>query len=359
MELNKNNNVKTEEPINTDDFFEKWRFKTEDAEPDQMRFELIDETPKDVMVSVAMLAYDHEEFIRQALDSILMQKIDFSLKVVIADDCSTDKTREILLEYQKKYPDIFKLVFQKKNLRHIQNNLDLYRNLEGKYVAVLEGDDYWTDPNKLQKQIDFLEANPNYSFCCHNNSISVFETGEISLRNDKDYPESDIDLKAILIKRIFASGTLVYRTSALTQVTIYMISRLFNFDYALVVLLAEQGAGRYFPDNMAVYRKHEGGVWTGIKDAEQFHKIDEKFFKLMLTHFHDPEIREVINYKLKENDRNLARGLIRSGQLLKGTFGLIRNSDFPQKSEFANYTYPVWWDYRAGIKKVLKFQVER
>lgn len=92
----------------------------ENVQPDQFRYELIDETPENPMVCVAMLTYNHQEFIKEALDSILMQKTNFSIKVVIADDFSTDDTRKIVLEYQKEYPEIFKLVFQKKNLGHIE-----------------------------------------------------------------------------------------------------------------------------------------------------------------------------------------------------------------------------------------------
>lgn len=237
--------------------------------------------------------------------------------------------------------------------------MDLYRNLEGKYIAVLEGDDYWTNPNKLQKQIDFLEANPNYSFCCHNNSLSVFETGEVSLRNDKDFPETDMDLKYVIIKRIFASGTLVYRTSALRKETLEMMSKLVNFDYALIILLAEQGPGKYFPDIMSVYRQHEGGVWTSIKSHKDFHKLGEVFYKLLLAHFKDPEIRKVLHNKVNENHRNLARGRIRSGQVLRGTYELLRYYDFPKKGVSDSDVHSVWLDYKTGLKRVLTFQVER
>lgn len=321
---------------------------------DWFRYELIDETPENPMVCVAMLTYNHQEFIKQALDSILMQKTDFSIKVVIADDFSTDDTRKILIEYQKKHPEIFKLVFQKKNLGHIENNLDLYRNIGGKYIAVLEGDDYWTDPIKLQKQVDFLESNPDYSFCCHNNSIVSFETGEVSIRNDEDDPEEDIDLKSVIIKRTFASGSLVYRMSALKKETIDMMSKVMNFDYALIILLAEQGSGRYFPDNMSTYRRHDGGVWTGIKDFKFFHKLGIKFYGLLLKHFKDPEIRKIIHYKINENHRDMAQNQIKNGQIIRGIYRWIRHYDFPKEKGFGIPFRMIWIDIKSGIKKKLK-----
>ncbi len=115
-----------------------------------------------------MLVYNHEKYIATALNSILMQNVHFDYDIVVGEDCSTDNTRKILLEYKKKYPDKFKLILHNKNVGAINNQNITMKNCTGKYIACLEGDDYWSDPNKLQKQIDFLEANPEFSFCFHN-----------------------------------------------------------------------------------------------------------------------------------------------------------------------------------------------
>ena len=105
------------------------------------------------------------KYIQQALDSVLMQKVNFSWNVVIADDYSTDGTREILLEYKEKYSDLLHLILQENNVGASQNCIDLLSYPNCKYIAYLDGDDYWTDPYKLQKQIDFLENNPEYGIC--------------------------------------------------------------------------------------------------------------------------------------------------------------------------------------------------
>lgn len=118
-----------------------------------------------VLVTVCIITYNHEKFIREAIDGVLMQRVDFSWELIIADDFSTDKTREIVLEYKEKYPDFIKLIFQEKNVGPAQNWLDLLDAPKSKYIAFFEGDDYWTDPYKLQKQVDFLEANEEYSMC--------------------------------------------------------------------------------------------------------------------------------------------------------------------------------------------------
>jgi glycosyltransferase involved in cell wall biosynthesis len=119
------------------------------------------------LVSIIVLTYNHEKFIRQALDSIIMQKVCFSYEILVGDDASTDGTQSILKEYKAKYPDLFHIEFRTENLGATRNAYDLLIKARGKYLATLEGDDYWIDPNKLQIQIDFLENNPNFIGCTH------------------------------------------------------------------------------------------------------------------------------------------------------------------------------------------------
>ena len=118
-------------------------------------------------VSVFMITYNHEKYIAEALDSILMQKTDFDFDIVIGEDCSTDATRRIVLEYSRKYPDKIKLLLHNVNVGFISNMMYVLEACTGKYVAMCEGDDYWTDPFKLQKQVDFLEANNEYMLATH------------------------------------------------------------------------------------------------------------------------------------------------------------------------------------------------
>ena len=126
---------------------------------------------KDCLVSVLCTAYNHEEYIRDALESIVSQQTDFPFELLVNDDASTDGTAAIIREYAEKYPDIVRPFYQEKNL--YSQDIDIYYavffpNARGKYVAFCEGDDYWTDPTKLQRQVDFLEVHPEYSACVHN-----------------------------------------------------------------------------------------------------------------------------------------------------------------------------------------------
>src|ERR1700739_2391661 len=112
------------------------------------------------LISVCMITYNHEKYIAQAIESVLAQKTNFPVELVIGDDYSTDSTRKICLDYKKKHPDILKLRFPDKNMGMMPNFIANLKECDSRYIALLEGDDYWTDPYKLQKQFDFLEANP-------------------------------------------------------------------------------------------------------------------------------------------------------------------------------------------------------
>lgn len=132
-------------------------------------YNIIETTSEEIpMVSVAMLTYNHQDYISEAIESVLMQKTSFKVELVIAEDFSPDNTRAIVVDYQKRFPDKIKVILQNENVGARKNNTALLSNLKGKYVAALEGDDYWIDPYKLQKQVDFLENDQSYIMVCTN-----------------------------------------------------------------------------------------------------------------------------------------------------------------------------------------------
>ena len=114
------------------------------------------------LVSVGLMTYNHEKYIAKCIESVLMQEVNFTYEIVIADDFSTDGTRQILEEFQKRYPFLIRLILNEENLGIKENSNRLRRSCRGYFRANLEGDDYWIDPNKLQKQVDFLQRNPDY-----------------------------------------------------------------------------------------------------------------------------------------------------------------------------------------------------
>src|SRR5690554_1887156 len=160
---------------------------------------------ENIMVSVVMPTYNHEKYIRQAIEGVLMQISDFLFELIIVEDCSTDNTKNIALEYASQYPGKINVLTSEKNLGITKNYLRSVEGINGKYIAVCEGDDYWTDPLKLQKQVDFMEANPDCSMCFHpvqhvfiNNEESDFVFGPKINHNHKFTSEEIIE--GILIR---------------------------------------------------------------------------------------------------------------------------------------------------------------
>lgn len=228
---------------------------------------------QDIKVSVICNAYNHEKYIRDALDGFVNQKTDFLFEVLVHDDASTDKTADIIREYEAKYPDIIKPIYQSENqfskkVKIIKTFQD--PRIKGKYVAVCEGDDYWTDPLKLQKQCDFLDKNPEYSMCvCSTDWLNML-TGRIEnkgkITEDKDIPLEDIILEKN--GRIFQLATVVIKSEIWKQRPDWR--GMFPIgDLPVAILAALNGKVRMLADNMSVYRYYSKGSWTARMDNDK------------------------------------------------------------------------------------------
>jgi glycosyltransferase involved in cell wall biosynthesis len=237
----------------------------------------------DPLLSVCLITYNHSKYIKTAIDSVLMQNINFSWELIIADDFSTDGTREILAKYKEEHPYLIKLILQEKNVGAAQNWIDLITTPSSKYIAYFEGDDYWIDPNKLQKQVSFLEKNPGYSICFHDS---------LMLWDDKSKPpkyfcppdQKETSTIHDLINTWFVpSSSIVFRSKYLEPLPDWFRS-IHNGDYALLLLLADKGEIKYFNEIMSIYRKGESAMSAGI--GKNFILIDNKLIQL-LTVFND------------------------------------------------------------------------
>lgn len=223
------------------------------------------------VVSICCLTYNHILYIRQCLDGFMMQKINFPIEILIYDDASTDGTQGIIREYENKYPDIIKPIYQKENQYSKGIKVSLvynYSRAKGKYIALCEGDDYWTDPYKLQKQVDFLESHPDYVMCSHRFNQYIQEKELLEEEQDKDFKGADYDLKNLIGgKWLTQTLTVMYRRSALDlkRYAAYGMS----MDMILFYELLRNGKGYCFPDIMAVYRVHKGGVWSEVSMNRQ------------------------------------------------------------------------------------------
>lgn len=214
-------------------------------------------------VSVSMITYNHERFIAQALDSALMQQVDFDYEIVVGEDCSTDATREILLAYQEKFPERIRLLLPEKNLGMMRNFAETIKACRGEYIALLEGDDYWTSPDKLQKQVDFLEVNKDCVAAFHNVEIVHEEDSE---KNSLFYENK---MKKKYKRNDFASGnfvqtcSVVFRSQAFSCFPSWYTAMPMG-DWPLHIINSEHGSYGYIDEVMAAYRVHCDGVWSCV-----------------------------------------------------------------------------------------------
>lgn len=219
---------------------------------------------KQPMVSVCMISYNHEKFIVKALDSILMQKVDFEYEIVVGEDCSTDNTRKILLQYSEKYPGLFKIILQKSNAGPVQNEYDVFKASSGKYIAVLESDDYWLDEYKLQKQVDFLENNQDYGLIFTDICLVDENNEKLPDEIQKKYKPAQIyegDVFFLLLKK----GCFIYfPTSCFTSQIIhdYLKKEKYKYiqDIFLWLIISSRKKIKYLNHISGAYRRHTGNI---------------------------------------------------------------------------------------------------
>lgn len=220
-------------------------------------------------VSVCMITYNHEKYIAQAIESVLMQKTNFDYELVIGEDCSTDKTKKVIIKYKNRYPDKIKAIMNKKNLGMIPNFIQNLRACSGQYIALLEGDDYWTSPHKLQRQVDFLDINQDYTISSHN----VYVIQEGSKSQPIEWLGIDCKTDSTLEDRLrYGSGgatcSLVFRRKSIIPLPKWFYT-LPSGDWPLQVLCTSKGKMHYFSEVMGVYQTNtsNNSLSTAIRQA--------------------------------------------------------------------------------------------
>ena len=227
----------------------------------------------EIVVTVRCITYNHSPYIRQCLESFVMQKTNFRFEVVVHDDASTDGTAEIVLEYAKKYPKIITPILQQEN-QYSKGNGGITRALapymKGKYVAFCEGDDYWTDPLKLQKQVDFLEAHPDYVLCYTNAAVVDENNAPVSHNTTRRYSG---DVSKLLVKNgnfVIAASTCFRNLWFEWEQERSMIPfRLIMSDKPMWLFYSTKGKFKYFPEMMVAYRV----LTESASHSKDFNKI--------------------------------------------------------------------------------------
>jgi glycosyltransferase involved in cell wall biosynthesis len=231
-----------------------------------------------------MITYNHEQYVEQAVRSALMQQTSFDFEIVIGEDCSTDRTLEIVRELQQAHPSMIRVLARDQNIGVQRNFVETFSACSGQYIALLEGDDFWTSPQKLQKQADFLDAHPECALCFHKAGI---------LREDAEgqltfLPESDIgEIESIELllgnANPIATCSAVVRNRLFSTFPEWFYTLKFG-DWPLHILNAHHGAIGYIPEVMATYRVHASGLWSSQRPeqtlrhtVEMFSRVNEHF----------------------------------------------------------------------------------
>ena len=228
-------------------------------------------------VSVLITTYNQEHLISQAVNSCLSQEVDFAYEIVIGEDASTDRTREIVVELGKQHPDKIRVLLRNPEEanrdRHIGlagkiNYLTALRECRGEYIAILDGDDYFTSPHKLQRQVDFLEAHPECVICFHN-VAAIYEDG--SSGPEKLCPASQKEITGIeelLWGNFIPACSIMYRREPLVEIPDWFLTAKMG-DWPLNILKAQHGKIGYIDEVMAAYRVHAGAIWSARKRSHQ------------------------------------------------------------------------------------------
>ncbi len=279
------------------------------------------------VVGICCATFNHENFISKALDSFLMQETDFPFEVLINDDCSTDNTAKIIIEYEKKYPNIIKPIYQKENQysKGIKiNSVFNFPRAKGNYIALCEGDDYWTDKNKLQIQIDEMEKYPDIDLSFHyaselidnkigktiskhSNKNHIVSTSEVIFGGGFFMPTASLIIKKSTIENL---PDWFYKDAPVTDV-IYQIFGSLN-------------GSLYINKNMSIYRRGESGSWSQMNKS-----IEKRISHMKKTNtvhkyliFDLPEHKKIIKKKIVDNNFRFSSALIRKGYIADSLYFL-------------------------------------
>lgn len=306
------------------------------------------------LVSVCVQTYQHASYIRQCLDNILNQETSFEIEILLGEDASTDGTREICIEYAEQHPDTIRLfLHERKNVIFINGRptgrYNFVHNLKaarGKYIAFCEGDDYWNDVTKLQKQVDFLESHPDYSFCYHN----------VRKANASGQLLDQWKLNAKRLARLDAN-------QLFSQITVPLLATVFrrsgvafpqqffevlNADRFLLSILAQHGPAAYIPTiNDAIAHIHDGGIWSSLQKHNQLN-ANLTTYKAMIEVL-DTKFHNEITNKIKSVSHELLTSHLKRFQFRKYITALRNFDQFLSNQEEAKNA-----GYKFHFRRLLK-----
>lgn len=254
------------------------------------------------LVSICCITFNHSQYIADALDSFLIQKTTFPFEIIVRDDCSTDGTTEIIREYAENFPRLIKPIYESSNQysQGVQPFPVVMSHAQGKYIAICEGDDYWTDPTKLQKQFDFLQTHPDFSMIFHNATIHDYsEYGDINVYpHNIALPSGEISIAQILITKIVPTASVVFRSSI--DLSPYFAKRYPVGDTPLFMFLGKFGKIYYSDETTSVYRLLPTGMVKSALIKSESHIAFLTYYKDLMVFFHEFALNRTISVLLAQ-----------------------------------------------------------
>ncbi|NBX76270.1 MAG: glycosyltransferase [Proteobacteria bacterium] len=261
-------------------------------------------------ISVLVITYNHELYLKQALDSILSQRVDAELEIIVADDCSTDGTQAIAQEYQESFPDKIRFLATPKNLGHTKNYERAWKSAQGLFIAHCDGDDFWIDNEKLQKQLTFLRENPEFSFCSHKIKVLI---GDQFIPDLIPRTEQSIFSTHDLLEACFPHNSSLFFRNGLFKDLPSFFHQLTGHDWCISILNSLSGPFKIFEEPMAVWRMRTNGMWGGRENL--FHLKHTETFLNCMQSFLPADFSKSIQRNLIRNHFKLAEEYHKSGQL--------------------------------------------
>jgi glycosyltransferase involved in cell wall biosynthesis len=326
--------------------FKAFKAKYEKVPVEEHPNNVVNAVPEPV-VSVQISTYQHVDFIRDCLEGVLMQETDFPVEILIGEDESDDGTREICKEYADRYPDKIRLLLHRR-----ENNIKVHGRptpnfqwnytrfvCRGKYIAICEGDDYWTDPLKLQKQVDFLEANPEYVLSHHDAAIIEAGGKQLSASKLPDENKRDFSQEGLMKGPFLLTLSLCFRNVVESYPEGFF--HVLNGDKFLISLVGQHGKGAYQEKiKPAVYRTHDESIWSSRTSKHKSELLSDTFRRLNM--YYAKEAAGVASYY---SDRHISskKGVYYAG---------VREGAY--RDSFHTWTYVVWYyakrkNYRQAV----------
>ena len=265
------------------------------------------------VVSVHIITYNQVRYIAEAIEGALRQRTSFKVEIIVGDDGSSDGTREVVLAYQRRYPEQVRAILSDQNVGPCENSKRVKADCRGKYFAICDGDDYWTDCHKLEKQVAFLEANREYAMCCHD--VEIVVDGVPKTSRYVEFAGDTLGFEDVVRGHFIPTLSIVCRRDLLTPVPPWYYECI-SGDIAMTLMLLDRGSGYYLHEKMGVKRDNPGGISL---DPHRAAASTESFLRTYKMMYRDMRGRHrmILRWKIARLSLKLAKQNLKANRFAR------------------------------------------